>query len=124
MATTEQELKSLLEIEPMGDFQPYCEYSKEADAITVYFKSDRDYLKRLTDHVTLYLSADTNEIIGCRLKGVSGILEDLSNYVTVNHGGVELSLLFLSYRGIPDEGTRQAFNELVKKAGKMVLQES
>lgn len=56
-------------------FEPYVSISREADALTAYFKPDADYSQRLTDHVTLYRSIDTNEVIGCRIKGIRGILE-------------------------------------------------
>ena len=55
-----------------GAFRPYCITSDEADALTAYFKEDADYSERLTDHVTLYRSIETNEIVGCRIKGISG----------------------------------------------------
>jgi len=99
-------------------FAPYVEVSKEADALTVYFKGDADYSQRLTDHVTLYLSIDTNEIVGCRIKGIMGLLEDLPNYIEVAHDDVKLRLIFWSLRGsAADEETRRAFNRLVEAAG-------
>lgn len=106
-------------------FKPYYELSNEADALTVYFKPDADYSKRLTDHVTLFLSLDTTELIGCRIKGIAGILEDLPNYIHIAHDGVELSIIIWSFRGgIQDERTRRILNELnelAKKAGDMVV---
>ena len=48
--------------------------SPEADGLTAYFKFDSDYSQRLTDHVTLYRSTGSDEIIGCRIKGISRIL--------------------------------------------------
>ncbi len=58
---------------PQGDFQPYTYLSKEADALTIYFKGDPDYSKVLTDQIMLFLSVETNEIVGCRIDGVSKI---------------------------------------------------
>lgn len=75
MATVDQ-IKALLESEPVANkFSPYRELNLEADALTVYFKPDPDYSKRLNDHITLYLSIETNQIVGCRIKGIAGILE-------------------------------------------------
>lgn len=112
-------LTQLLDAEcaAMNKFQPYVEISKESDALTVYFRSDADYSKRLTDHVTLFLSIDSDEIVGCRIKGIGGILEDMPNYLTINHGPVPLTFIFLPFRGTAqDEKIRQAMNELARLA--------
>lgn len=106
-----------------GDFKPYCRISSEADALVAYFKPDADYSERLTDHVTLYRSIDTNEIVGCRIKGISGILEDLPNFLHVNHQGATLSMVFWSFRGgVEDENLRQLFKQLATVAGNLPLQ--
>jgi hypothetical protein len=110
------------ELAVTGAFRPYVDQSPEANALTVYFRPEPDYSKRLTDHVTLYLSLETNEIVGCRIKGIRELLEDLPNFVRVTHEGVELKVIFWSFRGCAkDEGERQTFNELAKKAGGMML---
>ena len=108
----------------IGDaaFQPYSVISREADALTAYFKCDADYSQRLTDHVTLYRSLDTNEIVGCRIKGISGILEDLPNFLRVDHEGATLSAVFWSFRGGVDESLRDTFKQLAEAAGDMPLQ--
>jgi hypothetical protein len=110
---------------PAKKFVPYCYVNKQADALTVYFEGDADYSKRLSDHVTLYLSLETNEMVGCRIKGISGILEDLPNYLRVSHGQVELSVIFLAFRGGAEEEVSKAMNGLARVASerKMVLQE-
>ena len=123
---SESELMRFLKANPPAkQFVPYCYVSKQADALTVYFEGDADYSKRLNDHVTLYLSMENNEIVGCRIKGISGILADLPNYVRINHGEVELSVIFLAFRGGAEEEVSRAINNLarVASARKMVLQE-
>jgi hypothetical protein len=71
----------------------------------------------LTDHVTVFLSLATNELVGCRVKGVAGILEDLPNFIKIDHGGAKLSILFLSFRGgARNEEERRTINELAKAA--------
>ena len=98
-----------------GPFKPYCHFSKEADALTAYLRGDPHYSKRLTDHVTLLLSSQDDELVGCRVKGISGILRDLPNYVRVSHEGIELSVIFLPFRGeAADEETRHAINRLAR----------
>ena len=93
---------------PIGDFTPYCEVSDEADAITVYFKPAADYSKRLTDHVTLHLSMENDQIVGCRIKGVKGLIENLPNFLKVSHGDHELRLVFLAcWMGADDEAKQE-----------------
>lgn len=89
--------KLLAENPANGEFRPYCYRNKEADALTIYFRSEPDYSKRLTDHVTLYLSIESNEPVGCRIKGISGLIEDLPNFLTIDHDGRSISILFLPF---------------------------
>lgn len=104
-------------------FAPYCEVSQEADSLTVFYKPDAYYSKRLTDHVTLYLAIDDPQgIVGCRIKGIAGLLEDLPNYLAVDHGGIKLALILLSFRGgTEDDEVKTAFNELARAAGDLEL---
>lgn len=117
-------VKQMLERElGAGEFRPYCVISREADALTAYFKGDADYSQRLTDHVTLYRSLETNEIVGCRIKGISGIVEDLPNFLHVDDQGAKLSMIFWSFRGgLVDDQLRDAFRQLAAAAGDMPLQ--
>jgi len=110
---------------PAKKFVPYCYINRQADALTVYFEGDADYSRRLNDHVTLYLSLETDEVIGCRIKGISGILEDLPNYIKISHGEVELSVVFLAFRGGAEKDVSSVMNTLARVASqrKMVLQQ-
>jgi hypothetical protein len=117
---TEQDIRQLLkENPPARKFVPYCYLSEEADALTVYFEGDPDYSERLNDHITLYRSLETKEVVGCRVKGISSLIEDLPNYVRVNDGDVELSVVFLAYRGGADSKEEaDTVNELALEARK------
>lgn len=66
------------EVEPnvQSVFTPYCHFSKDSDTLTMYFKDDADYSIRISDRITLYKSLDSCEVIGCRIKGISRIMED------------------------------------------------
>ncbi len=99
-----------------GEFQPYSYFCEDSDALTVYFRGDPDYSKRLTDHITLYLSLEDDSIVGCRVKGISGILEDLPNFLQVNHAPYELSLVFLPFIGEATPDVRQSIGGLAKSA--------
>jgi hypothetical protein len=117
MAKKKTDLMTFLkENPPANRFVPYSYFSKESDSLTVYFEGDADYSKRLNDHVTIFLSLDTHEIIGCRIKGISGIIEDLPNYVNVQHNGYNLSVVFLPFLGGATAEDRRAINTLAQQA--------
>src|ERR1043165_6297455 len=119
MATTEQEIRELLKANPPAKkFVPYCFVSKEADALTVYFEGDADFSERLNDHITLYRSLETKEIVGCRVKGIAGILKDLPNYIKVqgNDGDIELALIFFAFRGGAEKDVAETVNDLAREA--------
>jgi hypothetical protein len=121
---TEHDLTTFLkENPPARRFVPYCYMDKKADALTVYFEGDADYSKRLCDHVTIYLSLETKEVVGCRIKGITGILQDLPNYIQVKHDSVELSVIFFAFRGGAGDNS-SPINDLARAASehKMVLQ--
>ncbi|MDP7019151.1 MAG: hypothetical protein QGG36_25365 [Pirellulaceae bacterium] len=60
---------------PVRPFRPYWRLSNAADAVNVYFSNERDYSQRLTDRVTVFRSIETDEIVGCRIKGVAEIIK-------------------------------------------------
>ena len=114
---SEQELKQFLKDNaPAKTFVPYHYRNEQSDTLTVYFEGDADYSKRLSDHVTLYLSLETDEIVGCRIKGISGLLEDLPNYIRIKEGDVELAMLFFAFRGGAEGEYREAINDLARVA--------
>jgi len=62
---------------PAGDFRPCSYYGPEEDALTFYFRNDPDYAKRIDSRVTIYLSMDDHELVGCQLKGLGRVLREL-----------------------------------------------
>ena len=118
-----KDLASVLEFDKLApEFRPYVEYSREADAINFYFKPDPEHSERINEHVTLYRSDLTNEVVGCRVKGISGIVESLPNFVAIDHNDVKLKLIFWSFMGPSDDAERVALNELAKNAGDLSLE--
>ena len=110
-------LKKLRENAPARQFVPYCYLNEGADALTVCFEGDADYSERLNDHVTLYRSLDTKEIVGCRIKGIEGILEDLPNFIEVKDGRIQLRIVFWAFRGTAEnEESVEAINDLARAA--------
>ena len=116
---TEQEIREILKNNPPSNkFVPYCYVSEQADALTVYFEGDADYSVRLNDHITLYRSLATKEVVGCRVKGIAGILRDIPNYIKVmgGNGDIELALIFFAFRGGAEKDVAEAVNDLAREA--------
>jgi len=88
-------LDDLIANEPKGEFRPYCVRHEAADAMTIYLKDEPDYSKRLTDHVTLYLSVATQEPVGFRIKNVNALLQLIPNFIDIKHGKHSISILLL-----------------------------
>lgn len=83
-----------------GEFQPYAYYGAEEDAITIYFKGDADYSRRCNSRVTVFFSLDGDELVGCRIKSLRHVLDDIGWFdLTLKHGRVRVDLLFLALRG-------------------------
>jgi hypothetical protein len=119
---TKSDLVAFLSDNPPAEtFKPYCYTSKEADTLTTYFSDAADYSKRLNDHVTLYLSLTTGDVVGCRIKGISGIIQDLPNYIEINHDRIQLSLIFFAFRGCAEEEGLRTINQLATEASKYNL---
>ena len=100
---------------PSGPFKPYAYYGAEEDALIFYFRGDPDYARRLNRRVTVFLSLEGNELIGCQIKGVRSVLEDIPWFdVEITHKGARLKMLFLAYLGTlaDDPEARRVYREL------------
>jgi len=102
-----------------AEFIPYAEYRQKADAINVYFSDQPDRSKRLTDHVTLFVAIGSDEIVGCRIKGVSRL--DLPNYVKIDHGRMELWVFFWKMSSSVDDAKSR---EVIEKLGEEAYQKN
>ncbi len=51
---------------PAGEFKPY--WGVEDGVLTAYWSGDPDYSVPQGDRVTLYLSLETHEVVGCRIE--------------------------------------------------------
>lgn len=104
--------------ESAEQFKPYAYYGEEEDALTFFFRDEQDYAKRLNKRVTVYLSTETGDLTGCLIKNVRQVLEDIGWFdVQIDHGRVNLKMLFLALRGTFAEQTegRTLYRELGKR---------
>lgn len=56
-------------------FKPYAFHSIGGDSLTVILAGDNDYSEVVSDHITVYRSFETKEIVGVRVDGVSKLDE-------------------------------------------------
>lgn len=108
-----------------GPFRPYAYYGAEEDSLTVYFQGDADYAKRLNSRVTVFLSLDDDELVGCQIKSVRHVLEDIGWFdVSIKHGKVRVDMLFLAcygqFAGEPE--TRELYRRLGEQASRSRLE--
>ncbi|MBI1900766.1 MAG: hypothetical protein HYS13_06605 [Planctomycetia bacterium] len=98
MAADRNDLKRYLEENaPQGTFSPCVHYDADADALTFFFSNKPEHAKRLNSRVTVYLSDESEDLVGCRIKGVRAVLEDIGSFdVAISHGKVKLKMLFVA----------------------------
>ncbi len=58
-------------------FEPYAYYGEEEDVLTMYFRGDADYTRRINSRANVMLSLDTDELVGVQIKSVRHLLEDI-----------------------------------------------
>jgi hypothetical protein len=124
MATNSGDINELVALgREGGQFEPYAYYGEEEDALTVYFRGDADYARRLNSRVTVFLSLDSEELVGCQIKSVRHVLKDIGWFdVSIEHGKARLDLLFLPlYGAFPDGDDARHFyrklGEMARRAG-------
>jgi hypothetical protein len=112
------ELKRYVEEHPpSGPFSPFTSYDAGEDALTFYFHNDPDYSKRIDEILTVHLALDTDELVGCEIKGVRRILEDIGSFrLMVGDRRVKLVFVFLALVGAGDDRTRDLYRKLGEAA--------
>ena len=63
----------LRENEPEG-FRPFPCYVPENDSLTFFFRNHESFARRIDSLLTIYLSLDTEDLVGFEIKGVRHIL--------------------------------------------------
>lgn len=98
-------------------FTPCAYYGPEEDALIFYFRNDPDYAKRVNKWLTLYLAMDSDELVGCQVKGVRKVLEDMGSFgIDFDDKKVKLKIIFQSFLGaVPDEA-REHFRRIGRAA--------
>lgn len=105
---------------------PQVYYGAKEDVLTIYFHPGESYAHRLNKLVTIFLSFQGDELIGCQVKGLRRKLESDGDFsIRIRKDGkVELGLFFhlLAYE-MPEPGPRNRLVELGQLAKGFELDE-
>lgn len=75
---------------------PMPHYLLEGDQLTLFFREDLPYAERVDDLLTVYFSDETDELVGCKIKGVSLLVQNVVSIVGVQDDNIDITFLFLS----------------------------
>jgi hypothetical protein len=86
-----------LEATKPGPFVPGAYYyGQEEDSLTIYLRNEESFAHRLNSLITIFISPDSNALVGCQVKGLRRkLLTDGSFGVAISKGGkLQLGLFF------------------------------
>jgi hypothetical protein len=101
-------------------FESVPRYFKDGDFVTYFLKDELYYTRRLDPHVSVYISEESGEMIGCKIKSVSHLLKKMGDFlvrVTDNKYKICLGMLFLTAATEVDQPQQEAFAEISRKVG-------
>jgi hypothetical protein len=105
--------------EPPEFVAPQIRYGPKEDSLLLYFRPDASYAKRLSDHVTVFLSLKSNDLVGCQIKGLKHHLQGSGHFgVAIKKDGkIELGIYFhmLAY-DVSESESRNRLVELGQRA--------
>lgn len=109
-----ENLKQFLAAHPAQGFKSVPHYFASGDFVTYYFRNGRCYAERVDDFLTVFLTHETAELVGFKIKGVKHILETAGDFgVIVDDGEVKLGLFFfLGATMAKDEAQKRRYEEL------------
>ncbi|MGA2616594.1 MAG: hypothetical protein ABSF26_03230 [Thermoguttaceae bacterium] len=92
-----------------GKFTPRPHYSRDADSLTFFFRGDDAVAKRVDDLLTVYVSVETDELVGAKIKGIKRVLSTLGDFgVTIKDEGLTLGMLFLACMAVSRESVNKS----------------
>jgi hypothetical protein len=120
-----KELSEYLKNHPSQGFVSRPQYFAEGDFVSYFLVDERCYAMRVDSLLTLYHSMTSQELIGCKIKGVRRLLEKLGKFgVLIEDGeGTQLGLLFLAAASLSDEPSRRAeYEKLGQRLGQAKIE--
>src|SRR5262245_7944336 len=91
-----QNLSQYLKENPSKGFKPVPHYFASGDYLSWFLRGDECRAKRIDDVLTVFLAEGTDELVGCKVKGVKHILETAGTFgIVVDDDDIRIGLLFL-----------------------------
>lgn len=108
--------------EPQG-FRPVPHYFAQGDFVSYYFRNDPCYAERVDDLLTVFLTFDTKELVGCKVKGVKQILRTAGDFgVSLDDGDVRMGMFFFIGAALAkDEAQRLRYDQIGQKANEAMV---
>jgi len=118
------DLMDYLKTHPCKGFRPAPRYSAPGDFVTFYFREERAFARRVDDLLTVYLSMETKELVGCKIKGVKHLLQTAGSlFVSIDAGKVRLAFFFaLGEKVARDPEQKRLYQELAALTKDVELQ--
>ena len=91
-------------------------YFPTGDYVTYYAKDERCYAERVDDLLTVFLSNETRELVGCKIKGVKRLLDAMGMFgvVVKRDDKVLLEMFFvLAKFSTKDQVQRRRYEEVI-----------
>lgn len=120
MAEDLRSFMSTLEAQKAPDFTaPQVHYGYNEDSLLFYFRNEESYARRLNNFVTVFLTFEGDELVGCQVKGLRRKLENdgTCSLLIAKEGKLQLGLFFhlLAYHD-PKPESRNQLVELGQRA--------
>ncbi len=118
-----QNLDEYLATHQPQEFRAVPHYSAQGDFVSYYFRNDPCYAERVDDLLTVFLTFDTKELVGCKIKGVKHILRTAGNFgVFLDDADVRLGMFFFIGAALAkDEAQRRRYEEIGQKAKEVTV---
>lgn len=114
-----QEALQSLQSKKRPKFKSVPHYNRLGDFLSVFFSDTPTYAERVDDVLTVYRSMTNHELVGCKIKGVSLLAENVSNLFRIEDDQVEIQLLLLN--AIGPKMPQHFYYELGAKFGSMKI---
>jgi hypothetical protein len=113
-----QDLADYLKTHPAKSFRAVPHYFPQGDFVTYYFRNDPCYAQRVDDLLTIFLAFDTDELVGCKIKGIRHIIQTAGDFgVALADGAVRLGMFFFVGASLAkDEDQRSRYEQIGREA--------
>jgi hypothetical protein len=116
------DLMDYLADQSIESFSPIPLYSREGDFLTYFFNNDDAYAHRVDELLTVYLSDETDDLVGCKIKGVQQILDTLGSFsVVIEDSKISLGLLFLAGMAVSKSSEKSQYEEIGRRTKNILV---